>query len=135
MECVYSVASAEYEKLKKILEENPYAAVSFARVGYTVKDSKGMGLPEGNYVLYFKTEEEVGKQLVQRMAEKAEDKFKKITEGKTLTEEQKTQILAGLKAKELTTLKELAGSDKDAVINAIKKEEENAAQGFGNIFG
>ncbi|MBI5228661.1 hypothetical protein HY991_01015 [Candidatus Micrarchaeota archaeon] len=135
MEYVFSIASGEYEKLKKILEENPYDNVSFAKTGYTLRDSQGLGLPEGSYVLYFSAEEEVGKKLANRLAEKAEERLKKIIEGKNLSEEQKAQILNGLKARELSSLKAIEGKEKEEIIERIKSDEVNAAQGFGSIFG
>jgi hypothetical protein len=134
-ELVFAVPSSEKDKVQKILEENPYDDVSFARTGYTFKESAALGLAAGKYVLYFKAEDEAASKLAAKLKETAQDKLAKATAGKQLGEEQKTQILKGLEAKEVKGLEEIQGAEKDKVLAAIKAEEEAALGGFGSIFG
>lgn len=135
IESVFAIPSSEYEKLKKVLEANPYEQDSFARVGYTVREAKSLGLDRDGYVLYFKAEEELSKKLVARLKETLEEKVAKATAGKQVDAARLEQISKGLEASVLKDLVELSGEEKDQVISRIKNEEDNAASGFGAIFG
>ncbi len=103
--CAYSVEMKEYGKLKDLLAANPFEKDSFAVNGYTLKDSKTVGLKGGYYVLFFKAEDP---ELINKLKEK-------------------------LKA--LETIKELAADEREKAIAQIEAEEDNAASGFGAIFG
>lgn len=135
MEFVFAVPASEKDKLQKVLEESPYEEASFARLGYVFKASEALGLGPGKYVLYFKAGEETARKLVAKLKETAQEKLAKAVTGKQLSEEQKTQILRGLEAKEIKGLEELEGAEKEKVLAAIKTEEEAALGGFGSIFG
>lgn len=133
-EYVFAVSSGDYEKLKKILESDPYADDSFAKNGYTLRDSTGLGLEAGKYVLYYRAREEMGEKLKKKLTSKAEEKLEEIIKGKNLGEEQKQAILKGLKEKELA-VHEVEGHEKEKIIKKIKEDEDSAAAGFGSIFG
>ena len=105
MEFVYEIDAAKQNELKKVLEMDPYADDSFSRLGYTLKDSAVVGLPAGKIVLYFKCEEEA--------------------KGKAFAQ----------KLKAVADLREVAGEGREKVLGIIHAEEENAAAGFGSIFG
>lgn len=105
MQYVYLVEGKEKKALDVILAADPYEKASFAMTGYTLKESKAMGLTGGNYVLHFKTE-----------LPEVEAKLKE-------------------KIKTLASAKELTGEEKDKVIKQIEEEEANAGAGFGAIFG
>ncbi len=106
MEFVFSIESKDYAALKRVLEENPFANDSFAKNGYTLKESTALGLKAGAYVLYFESADAA---LAKKLAEKLETA--------------------------LPNAKELAGEEKAKIIAQIKSESESAAAGFGSIFG
>ena len=105
MEFVYEIEVAKQGELKKVLEADPYADDSFSRLGYTLKDSAAVAMPSGKTILYFKCEEQA----------------------------KGTTLAARLKAVE--GLAEVTGENKQKVISVIHAEEDNAAAGFGSIFG
>lgn len=92
--------------MDKILSADPYDKTgSFVNAGYTLKESSDVGLEAGNKILFFKTE--------------SQETVNKLTE----------------RLKPIESLKELKDADKEKVIKTIEDEENNAAAGFGNIFG
>ncbi len=102
---VYSVEGKDYGKLKDIVAADPFAKDSFVVAGYTLKESKPLGLKGGFYILFFKTADaELAQKLIARI-------------------------------KPLPTLKEMEGEEKQKVISQIESEEDSAASGFGSIFG
>ena len=105
MEFVFMVEGKDYGKLKTILEGGTLDKDSFATVGYTLRESKAMGLKGGNYILYFRAEDS-------ELAGKLKEKLKPVE-----------------------TAKELEGSEKQDIVSKIQAEEDSAASGFGNIFG
>ena len=105
MEFVYSIEAKNAGALKKVLEENAFADDSFARNGYVWKESQAVGLPNGSFVLYFKTQDE------------------------------KLAGTLNARVKAVEGIKELTEADKEKVVSVIKAEEDSAAAGFGNIFG
>ncbi|MFH0836035.1 MAG: hypothetical protein V1834_02620 [Candidatus Micrarchaeota archaeon] len=103
-EFVYTVEQKDYAALKKIVEGDSLEGVSFARAGYTLRDSKGVGLKGGKYVLYFKTDEETGGKLLEKL-------------------------------KEIASLAEAEGGERETILKAINEQDDAAASGFGSIFG
>ncbi len=103
---VFLIEGKESALLEQVLAEDPYdKQMSFVGAGYTLKESNAVGLDAGNKIIYFKTE-------LKEVADKLLERLKKIT-----------------------TLKEITKEQKDKIIAQIEKEEENAAVGFGSIFG
>ncbi len=106
MDFAYSVASSQQSALKKVLDAEPYEKDSFSTVGYTLRESGSLGLPAGKLVLYFSSADEtVGAKLKARLA---------LVEG---------------------GVTELAGEEKQKAVSAIKDSENEAAAGFGSLFG
>ena len=105
MEYVYMVEGRDYGKLKTIVEGGTLDKDSFATVGYTLRESKAMGLKGGNYILHFRAEDA-------ELAEKLKEKLKPVE-----------------------SAKELDGTEKQDIISKIQAEEDSATSGFGNIFG
>ncbi len=105
MHYVYLVELKHKKELEAALAIDPYAEDSFARLGYTLKESQTVGLKGGFIALYFKCED----------ANRAE--------------KLKAQIA------NVPTLKEASSEEKEKVIAAIEKELDSAASGFGSIFG
>lgn len=102
---VYLIDGKDYGKLDKLLAADPYAKDSFKTVGYTLKESKAMGMKGGSYILYFKAEDPaLISALVSKLAEALPDAKKADAETRTKVEAQ------------------------------IKQEEDNATAGFGSIF-
>jgi len=97
-ERVYVCEPADKAKLKKVLDADPYAPMSFARKAPQIKEI------EGKVYVYIKSEAEFFKY--------AEEKFK-----------------------EITSMKRTEKPEEDKIVGMIHKEEEEAAGGFGNIFG
>jgi len=105
MEFVFEIDAAKQNELKKVLELDPYADDAFSRLGYTLKDSSALGLPAGKVVLHFKCEDAA---LAQKYAARV-----KPVEG----------------------IKEATPEVKAKVIETLQKEADEAASGFGSIFG
>ena len=103
---VYIIDGKDYGKLDKLLAADPYAKDSFKTVGYTLKESRAMGMKGGSYVLYFKAEDST---LLSTLSKKL---VEALPEAKKADAETKTKVEA-----------------------QIKQEEENATAGFGSIFG
>jgi len=102
---VYKVENKDSVALKKALEADPFADDAFVKNGYTLKESQAVGLPAGHQILYFKTEEQ-----------KVADKLK-------------------ARLKEVPSITEVTAEDKDKVSQQIEDEQNQAAAGFGSIFG
>ena len=103
---VYIIDGKDYGKLDKLLAADPYAKDSFKTVGYTLKESKTMGLKGGAYILYFKAEDS------------------------TLLSSLCAKLAAGIES-----AKKADAETKAKVEAQIAQEEENATAGFGSIFG
>ncbi len=106
MEFVYAVPAERQGALKKVLDEEPYSKDSFASVGCVLKESSAVGLKDGRYVVFFKTEDS-------QLAAKLKDRLSRVEGG----------------------VEELSGGDKQTVIDSIAAQDESAASGFGSIFG
>lgn len=100
---VFAFAGVDAGKLKAVLEGDSLADISFARIGYVLRDGKSLGIDAGQ-VVFFKAEPDAAKILIEKL-------------------------------KVLASFKEVAGADKEKVISAIEGAEDDAAAGFGNIFG
>lgn len=105
MKYLYQFEQKHKKELEALVTKDPYADDSFARLGYVLKESKPLGLKGGFLVVYFKTEDE-------KLAAK-------------LLNELKT----------LPNCTEVSGVDKETALKTIEAEEDNAASGFGTIFG
>jgi hypothetical protein len=103
---VYIIEGKDYGKLDKLLAADPYAKDSFKTVGYTLKESKAMGMKGGSYILYYKAEDPA---LLAALGAK---------------------IVAAL-----PEAKKADAETKTKVESQIKQEEDNATAGFGSIFG
>lgn len=104
MHFVYLVELKHKKELEAALTADPYADDSFARLGYTLKESQTVGLKGGSVALYFKCED----------ASRAEKLKKQIAT--------------------VPSLKEASDEEKEKVVEAIEKELDSAASGFGSIF-
>ncbi len=105
MKYLYQFEQKVKKELEALLTKDPYADDSFARLGYVLKESKPLGLKGGFLVVYFKTEDE---KLI-------------------------SKLLGELKS--IPTCAELSAADKEIALKSIEAEEDNAASGFGAIFG
>jgi hypothetical protein len=105
MEIVFAIEAAQKSKLARVLEAEPYADDSFARAGYTLKESASLGLPAGKIVVHLKVEDAA-------LGAKLEAKLKAV-EGTVALE----------------------GADKQKVAAAIAAEQDAACSGFGAVFG
>jgi len=106
MQFVYLIEGKDKKVLDAVLVADPYEkGSSFVTAGYTLKDSAALGLTAGNYVLSFKSE-------VEAHADKLKERLK-----------------------EVASLKELQGDDKQNVVKQLDDEEASAGAGFGSIFG
>lgn len=99
---VYECDASKKLEVKKILEADPYAESSFARVGYKLKDGNVLSENKEKVYVYISASEEFVK--------KADEKLKDL--GTAMKEE-----------------------DQKRIADKIKKEEEAAQSGFGNMFG
>ncbi|MFH1246773.1 MAG: hypothetical protein V1644_00170 [Candidatus Micrarchaeota archaeon] len=105
MNYVFQFEQKHKKELEALLTKDPYADDSFARLGYILKESKPLGLKSGFIIVYFKTDNE-------KLA------VKLLTDLKTIP-----------------TCTELNEADKETAVKNIEAEENNAASGFGTIFG
>jgi len=92
MQRVYSIAAGDYAKLKKVLEENPYSDRSFAHVGYTLRESAGLGFEPGKYILVYECEDELAKELG--------EKLKAIESARELADPEKTAVVKKIREDE-----------------------------------
>lgn len=90
MEKVYECENSKKKELTEILEKDPYAEDSFARVGYKLKDGNAIGQNEKNCYLYIKADEEFLK--------KTEEKLKDIV--KECEEKTANEIIVKIKEEE-----------------------------------
>ena len=104
MDFVFLFASSDAGKLKAVLDADSLSENSFARIGYTLRDSKAMGLEAGKNVLCFKCEEAAAKALIEKL-------------------------------KTVPSFAEAKPEEKQKVLAQIAAEEDNAAHGFGTVFG
>lgn len=79
MEKVYECENSKKKDLTKILEQDPYADDSFARVGYKLKDGKGIEQDENKCYLYIKADEEFFKKAEEKLKDVAEECKEKVS--------------------------------------------------------
>jgi hypothetical protein len=94
---VYECESSKKAELTKVLEADPYAQDSFARVGYKVKDGTVVGEDKGKIYIYISASEEFLKKADERLkglASPAQDDVQKRVE-KKITDEEDT-VAAGV---------------------------------------
>jgi hypothetical protein len=122
-ERVYECDKGDHEKLKRLMEYDPYldksltseqieqvrndryANIIFARQSYVLKDGSSLGMDAKKYYLYLKAGEEFFKD--------AEEKLKK----------------------EITGIKRLDEESEKKVISIINEEESKGNYGIGMILG
>jgi len=84
MHRVYECEPAKKAALTKILEADPYAEDSFARVGYKMKDGAVIGEDKGKSYLYMKASKEFIKKADEKLKDIAKiaphDVEKRVTE-------------------------------------------------------
>lgn len=94
MEKVYECENSKKKDLTEILEADPYAEDSFARVEHKLKEGKAIGQDEDKCYLYLNTSEEFLKKAEERLKdlvkECSEEISKKIIEDIQKEEEQAT---------------------------------------------
>lgn len=97
MERIYECESTKKGGLKKILEADPYAPDSFARVGYRLRDGASLGEENDKFYLYISADGDFIKKADERLKEVAVpltgEKEKRIVK-KILAEEESAE--AGL---------------------------------------
>ncbi|MGB9719848.1 MAG: hypothetical protein ACPL06_04635 [Candidatus Anstonellales archaeon] len=76
MKIVFEISREKFKDAKKILEENPYAEDSFAKIGYILKEGKALAEDE-NYYVYVDASDD----FVKKAKEKLKD-VAKPAEGK-----------------------------------------------------
>lgn len=84
--------SKDLQALKKILEADPYADDSFAKVGFVLKESSAVGLPAGKYAVFFKCED--------AMAVKLEEKVKQIPSFAKAAPEELSKLVQAVESEE-----------------------------------
>jgi len=103
---VYECDGKEQGKAKALLENEPYADVSFARQGYKLKEGAGVGGEKGKYYAYMKAEPDFFAWAEKQFA-----------------------------AAEIPSLKRAAKDVEAKVAASIEAEEGAAEVGMGSIFG
>lgn len=106
MQELFFIDGKDYGKLDKLLAADPYAEDSFGKLGYVLKESRALGLEAGFYALFFESPDDA---LVKKLSEK---------------------LLAAL-----PLARRPEEAKKTALVAQIKQEQDNAAAGFGSIFG
>ncbi len=94
---VYECESGKKAEIMKILEADPYAEGSFARVGYKVKDGTMIGEDKGKFYVYISASEEFIKEadeLLKDLAKPASDDVQKRVVEKI--EEEENTVAAGV---------------------------------------
>ena len=72
MKRVYACESSKKKELMAILEAEPYAEDSFARVGYSIRDGSAIGEDKSKVYVYVSASEEFIKKADERLKEVAE---------------------------------------------------------------
>ncbi len=96
MQRVYECDSSKKAELQKILEAEPYADESFARVGYKMKDGEMIGEDKEKVYVYIKASEDfvrkadeklkdlakpASTEVVERVSKKIEEEEDKVASG------------------------------------------------------
>lgn len=80
MEKVYECENSKKKDLTKILEEDPYAEDSFARVGYKLKEGKVIEQDEGKCYLYIKANEDFIKKAEEKLKDLVKECEKEVSQ-------------------------------------------------------
>jgi hypothetical protein len=84
MDRVYEVEQAKKSELTKLLEFEPYAADSFARIGYRIRDGASLGEEKDKLYVYISAAEDFIKKADEKLKDVAEktkgDKEKRIVD-------------------------------------------------------
>lgn len=94
MQRVYECESSKKGALTKILETDPYAQDSFARIGYKMKDGAVLGEDKGKVYLYVKADDAFLKKadaLLKDVAAHAPAEVEKRVVEKVLKEEEEAE--------------------------------------------
>jgi len=94
MRRVYECDAAKKAELMKILEAEPYAADSFARAGYKVKDGVMLGEDKGKVYLYISAADDFIKKADARLkgvAERCKEDAEKRLLEKIIAEEESAE--------------------------------------------
>ena len=97
MDRVYEADVSKKAEVMKILEADPYAEDSFARIGYKVKDGGAVGGERDKIYIYISASDDFLKKADEKLkdlAKKAVDDVQKKVIGKILEEE--NQVAAGV---------------------------------------
>jgi hypothetical protein len=97
MEIVYEADASKKADVMKVLEAEPYAADSFARAGYKVKDGVSVGEDKGKMYIYISASEEFVKKAGERLkdlAAPAPDEVQKRVQKKI--EDEEDTVAAGV---------------------------------------
>jgi len=94
MQRIYECDLAKQKDLKKVLEADPYAADSFARVGYKLRDGSSLGEDKGKLFVYISASDEFVKKADERLKDFAKplagEAAKRII-GKIVAEEESAE--------------------------------------------
>ncbi len=92
MEYVFEFDAKHKKELEALLAADPYAEDSFARLGYSLKESHAIGLKGGFLVLCFSTnDEKLGQKLVEKV---------KTIPNRELSAEEKQKVVTAIKTEE-----------------------------------
>lgn len=69
MKVVFECENSKKGQMTKILEADPYADDSFARIGYKVKDGAVLGQDKAKVYVYLSTSEEFVKKATEKLKE------------------------------------------------------------------
>lgn len=97
MDCVYECEPSRKADVTRILEADPYAADSFARTGYKVKDGGVLGEDKARLYIYFSAAEDFVKKADEKLkgvAVRCKEDVEKRIVGKIKAEEESAE--AGL---------------------------------------
>jgi len=78
--------SKDLQALKKVLEADPYADVSFAKIGFMLKESSAAGLKGGKQIVFLKADETQATALAEKLkqvpsfAQATQEELAKIAE-------------------------------------------------------
>ncbi len=97
---IYKIKPDAIKEVKKVLENPDVAANKWARNGYTLRDSKSLGVEEDCYYLYVNADEEFFNQneeqiMIEGVEKLQGEEYEKI---KNLIEEEQSGAAAGIGA-------------------------------------
>ena len=94
---VYECENSKKSEVKKILEADPYAKDSFARVGYKIKDGASVGEDSKKTYIYISASEEFIKKADEKLKELATTCSDELAERiKKKIDEEENSVAAGV---------------------------------------